>query len=300
MRYRFYTADVFTEKRFGGNPLAVLPEAAGLSSGQMQAVAAEFNYSETTFVLPPEDPAHLARVRIFTPRAEMRFAGHPTVGTALVLARLGMAPPPDAAGRQQFVLEELAGKVPVEVSGEGGRPVRAEFAAPERPSLGGTVPLAAVADWLGLAGTSVVQGPASPRFASCGTEFLFVELASLAALEAVRPPSVAAPALGGVTGVFLFTRETGEQGVDLRARMFAPAHGIAEDPATGSAAAACAGLLATLAPEVEGSFAWRIAQGVEMGRPSLIETRATKRGGIVEAVHVAGGAVPVCEGWIEV
>ncbi|MDX6751822.1 PhzF family phenazine biosynthesis protein [Geminicoccaceae bacterium 1502E] len=299
MRYPFLTADVFTDRRFGGNPLAVLPEAVGLSTEQMQAVAAEFNYSETTFVLPPEDPAHLCRVRIFTPKGEMPFAGHPTVGTALVLARLGRVPRPDGQGRCRFVFEEQAGPVPVTVFCEAGEPVRAEFEAPARPSLGGAPAVAKVAAWLGLGLGEIVAGPASPRIASCGAAFLFVEVASLSVLGRLRPPAADA-ALDGGHGVFLFTRDVGGDDADLRARMFAPAHGIAEDPATGSAAAACAGLLAAVADDVDGTFSWRIVQGVEMGRPSLIESRAEKRAGEVVAVRVAGGAVPVSEGWIEV
>ncbi|MDF1585750.1 PhzF family phenazine biosynthesis protein [Marinimicrococcus flavescens] len=299
MRYRFLTTDVFTDRRFGGNPLAVLPEASGLSTEQMQAVAAEFNYSETTFVLPPEDPAGLCHVRIFTPKGEMPFAGHPTVGTALVLARLDRVPRPDGEGRSRFVLEEQAGPVPVTVFREDGEPVRAELEAPARPSLGGAPAVEKVAAWLALDPGEIVAGPASPRIASCGAAFLVVEVANLAVLGQLRPPPADA-ALDGGHGVFLFSRDVGGDAADLRARMFAPAHGIAEDPATGSAAAACAGLLAAIAGEAEGTFSWRIAQGVEMGRPSLIETRAEKRGGEVVAVHVAGGAVPVSEGWIEV
>lgn len=299
MHYRFLTTDVFTTRRFGGNPLAVLPEAEGLSAEQMQAVAAEFNYSETTFVLPPANPENLCRVRIFTPRSEMPFAGHPTVGTALVLARLGRVRPADDTGIARIVLEEMAGPVPVVVRFEGGAPVSAELEAPARPSLGDAADAPALAAWLGLDPAEIVAGPASPRVASCGAGFLFLEVVSRTVLARLRPPGPSA-ALDGGHGVFVFTRDTGDAGHDLRARMFAPAHGIPEDPATGSAAAACAGLLAAVAAEPDGTYTWRIAQGIEMGRPSLIATRARKRDGEVEAVHVAGAAVPVSEGRIEV
>jgi trans-2,3-dihydro-3-hydroxyanthranilate isomerase len=295
MRYRFVTCDVFTDRAFGGNQLAVLPEAAGLDAARMQAIAAEFNYSETTFVLPPADPRHLARVRIFTPKAELSFAGHPTVGTALALAWAGRTP---AGGG--FVLEEGAGPVPVELGFLDGRAVSAEFAAPGASEHG--APLAAVplAAALGLEAGEIVAAGGLPCIASCGTPFVLAELASLAALGRARLG--AAPELPEVaaTGLFLFTRDTGDPGVCFRARMFAPAHGIPEDPATGSAAAALAGFLGGRPGLAEGWHAWRIVQGVEMGRPSLIEARVRRDGGCVAEVRIGGRAVPVMEGWIEV
>jgi trans-2,3-dihydro-3-hydroxyanthranilate isomerase len=289
MRYRFLTCDVFTDRRFGGNQLAVLPDAQGLDTARMQAIAAEFNYSETSFVLPPDDPAHLARVRIFTPRAEMPFAGHPTVGTALALAWEGRVPADGA-----IVLEELAGPVPVRL-GAG----TAEFTAPAAPTSGPAVAAEAVATALGIEAGDVPTGAGLPRVASCGAPFLLVELSSRAALaRAWLEAAAALPEAGN--GVFLFTRDTGDPAMDLRARMFAPAHGIPEDPATGSAAAALAGFLGGRPGLAEGWHAWRIAQGVEMGRPSLIEARARREGGRVAEVRIGGRAVPVAEGTIEV
>ncbi|MEK0085624.1 PhzF family phenazine biosynthesis protein [Benzoatithermus flavus] len=295
MRYRFVTCDVFTDRPFGGNQLAVLPDAEGLDTARMQAIAAEFNYSETTFVLPPEDPAHLARVRIFTPRAELPFAGHPTVGTALVLAWAGRTP-----SNGSFVLEEGAGPVPVTIGLLDEAPASAEFAAPAPPEHGEPLAATPLATALGLGESEIVAAHGLPCIASCGTPFLLAELASLDALARARLgagsdlPEIAA------TGLFLFTRVTGDATVDLRARMFAPAHGIPEDPATGSAAAALAGFLAGRPDLPEGWHAWRIAQGVEMGRPSLIEARVRRQGGRVAEVRIGGRAVPVMEGTIEV
>lgn len=294
MRYAFHTCDVFTGERFGGNQLAVLPDASGLSGEQMQAIAAEFNLSETSFVLPPADPAHLARLRIFTPRAEVPFAGHPTIGTVLVLAWLGRVP-----GEASFVLEEEAGLVRAEVRFADGRPVSAEFTAPAAPWHGAPVDPRSVADALGLALDDLRLGQGLPAQASCGTPFLFVELAGLAALGRARLDVTRLPAEAGENGVFLFTAETGDPRIDLRARMFAPQFGIPEDPATGSAAAALAGFLAGRPGLAEGWHGWRIAQGLEMGRPSLIEARARRAGGAVAEVRIAGGAVPVSEGTIE-
>lgn len=292
MRYRYLTCDVFTARRSGGNQLAVLPDAAGLSTEQMQAIANEFNYSETTFVLPPSDPAHLARVRIFTPRSEMPFAGHPTVGTALALAWLGRVPPGG-----EIVLEELAGPVPVRVEQADGRPGVAEFAAPVAPTCGRPQPAASIG--VGLPVEDILTADGLPCVASCGAPFLLVEVAGLDALARARlDGAVALP--DGAKGVFLFTRETGDSSLDVRARMFAPHDGIAEDPATGSAAAAFAGYLAGRPDAAEGWHRWRIGQGFEMGRPSLIETRARREASRVVEVRVGGAAVPVAEGSIEV
>jgi trans-2,3-dihydro-3-hydroxyanthranilate isomerase len=258
----------------------------------MQLIAAVVNYSETVFVLPPEDPRHAARLRIFTPRAELPFAGHPTVGAALMLARLGRLP-------ATAILEEAAGPIQIGVEWRDGAPVRAEFTAPQRVRHGARIDAVPVAAALGLAETDLALSEALPCAASCGTEFLLVELASLAALARATLGAADGKALHE-HGVFLFTRDTGEHRVDLRARMFAPQHGIGEDPATGSAAAALAGLLAALDPASSGLFHWNIAQGVEMGRASLIEATAEKHAGAVRAVRIAGAAVPVMEGWIEI
>ena len=293
MRYRFLTCDVFTTRRFGGNQLAVLPEAEGLDTDAMQRLAAEFNYAETTFVLPPADPANLARVRIFTPRHEMPFAGHPTVGTALALTWLGRTP---ASG--EFVLEEKAGPVPVRIAADAGGRLTAEFTAPAAPSHSPAVDAGAVARALGLGVDQIVAGAGLPCAASCGAPFLLAELADRKALARAALGSIDALPAVAAEGVFLFTRD-GDGNADLRARMYAPAHGIPEDPATGSAAAALAGFLGGRPGVGEGWHAWRIVQGVEMGRPSLIMARALRRNGEVAEVRIAGTAVPVAEGTIE-
>ena len=292
MRLRFLTSDVFTDRRFGGNQLAVLPDAAGLETDRMQAIAAEFNYSETTFVLPPRDPAHLAQVRIFTPRAEMPFAGHPTIGTALALHWLGRV-----AAESAFVLELPAGPVPVELTRDPTAAVFAELTAPAAATHSAPMDPAPVARALGLAPGEIVSGGGLPCTASCGAPFLLAELVSLAALGRAWLNSAAGLPKVAVVGVLVFTRisDTGE----LRARMFAPAHGIPEDPATGSAAAALAGFLASRSDRGEDWHTWRIAQGIEMGRPSRITVRARRSGGRVAEVRVGGTAVPVAEGTIE-
>ena len=294
MRYRFLTCDVFTARRFGGNQLAVLPDAGGLDTAAMQRLAAEFNYSETTFVLPPSDPANLARVRIFTPRSEMPFAGHPTVGTALALAWLGRTPPGG-----EFVFEENAGPVPIRIATDGEGLLAAEFTAPAAPSHSPAIEPTAVAHALGLAVDQIVAGAGLPCAASCGAPFLLVELASREALARAALGSNSALPAVAAEGVFLFTRDGADAEADLRARMYAPAHGIPEDPATGSAAAALAGFLGERPGLADGWHAWRIAQGVEMGRPSLIRARALRQGGKVAEVRIAGTAVPVAEGTIE-
>ena len=300
MRYRYYTCDVFTARRFGGNPLAVLPEAAGLSGEEMQRIAREFNYSETTFVLPPDDPAHTRKVRIFTPGAEIPFAGHPNVGTAFVLAAIGAIPTRGAESK--VVFEEGAGPVAVVIRCQDGRPVDCELTAPQALALGTTPPVEAVAESVGLSPEVVLTRTHPPRVASAGLAFLCVELRDRTALAQARVRHETHGTLmqaSGAEGIHLYTRDIGEPGVDLRARMFAPLHGVAEDPATGSANVALAGLLASCAPEADGTFAWRIAQGVEMGRPSLLEASAIKRAGEVETIRIGGRTVLVCEGWIE-
>jgi trans-2,3-dihydro-3-hydroxyanthranilate isomerase len=293
----FLTCDVFTDVRFGGNPLAVLPDARGLSVQQMQQVAREFNYSETTFVLPAERGGD-RRVRIFTPAREVPFAGHPTIGTAFALAMLGELG--IVAGPRTVTLEEAAGMVPVEVR---PRPegLWCELRAPEPLALGATYPLDAVAPAVGLAAGDLRTDRHLPCIASVGLPFLVVEVADLGALARSRPDPGALQRLagssGGVVDVHLYVRTDGP--VDLRARMFAPLDGVSEDPATGSANAALAGLLGSLEP-ADGRDTWRIAQGVEMGRPSLLEARVERRDGNVVGVWVGGSAVLVSRGTIEV
>lgn len=302
MRYRFITCDVFTDRRFGGNPLAVLPEAAGLPPELMQQVAREFNYSETAFVLPAEQ-GHDRRVRIFTPGREVPFAGHPNVGTAFVLASSGEFGPVDAL---EVTFEEIAGPVPVSVQRRDGDRIWCELRAPEALSLGPTLPVAAVAEAVGLTPQDIVVDRHTSQVASVGLEFVVAELVDLSALERARPDSAAferlvqAGAAAGYVHLYVRLDPPGTDEVAIRARMFAPLDGVAEDPATGSANCALAGLLASLDPDPDGDFAWRIAQGVEMGRPSLLEARARKVDGQVSDVWIGGESVLVSEGTITV
>jgi trans-2,3-dihydro-3-hydroxyanthranilate isomerase len=294
MRYRYHILDVFTDRTFGGNQLAVLPDARGLEPATMQRIAREFNFSESTFVLPPEDAANTRRVRIFTPFRELPFAGHPNIGTAVALVASGEV----GAGVLHF--EEGAGLVPVRVEQGAGGALRAELTAPQPPELGDVFEAAELASALGLTEADIVIERHPPRLVSAGIPFLCIELRDCAALARSRLTSDAAEQLAErATGFLVYTRDTGED-LDLRMRMYAPAVGVAEDPATGSAAAALAGLLASIDPRADAELHWRIAQGVEMGRPSLLEASADKRGGKVGAIRVGGAAVRVAEGWIEV
>jgi len=300
-RYRFYTADVFTSVRFGGNPLAVLPDARGLDDQAMRTLAREFNYSETAFVFPPEDPAHTRRVRIFTPASELPFAGHPTVGTAYILAAIGEIPL--AGDLTRIVLEEGVGPVPVAIRAQGGRPVFSQLSAAKMPEYGPTPPppeeIAAV---YGLHPQDMLGGDWGMEAVSCGVPFLFVPLRGREALARIRLDrqrydQVLAPYWA--REAFLFCFEPERAGSDLRARMFAPYMGIAEDPATGAAATALAGYLGRHAPSSLPTQRWVVEQGFEMGRPSILEVEMDQAGGQVQAVRVGGASVLVSEGFIE-
>ena len=299
MRYRYFTCDVFTNTRFGGNQLAVLPEAAGLEDEQMQQVAREFNYSETTFVLPAE-AGHDRRVRIFTPMSEVPFAGHPNVGTAFVLAGMGAFGALDAS--REVVFEEQAGLVPVAVQRRETGRIWCELTAPQSLTLGGSVPVRLVARAVSLDEEDLLTTSHEPRMASVGLPFVLAELRDRSALQRARPDLAGFEDLvaAGVDppDVHLYVRTS--DGFDLRARMFSPLDGIPEDPATGSANCALVGLLGHLDTAASGSFRWRIAQGVEMGRPSVLEARADKRDGAVVTVRIGGECVLVGEGFIEV
>jgi len=295
VRRRYVTVDVFTASVFSGNPLAVVLDAQDLTAAQMQAVATEFNYSETTFVLAPREPAHSAQVRIFTPRKEVPFAGHPNIGTAVVLARdleeKGL-PPVD-----RFTFEEAAGVVPLRLLRSSGNVVGAELSAPEPFSAGSSVSVDDVAACLSLGPADIDVATHPPKVVSVGLPFLVCEVASREALRRAKPSSLAHERVlppAGTDSVFAYVRGTGVG--ELHARMFSPLDGVVEDPATGSATAATIALLTSLRPERDGEFAWRVEQGVDMGRPSLLLGRTEKREGVVAAVHLAGHAVTVMTG----
>jgi len=292
MRYDFMTLDVFTDQVFGGNQLAVLTDARGLTSEAMQLVAREFNYPETTFVLPPDDPAHARRVRIFTPRAELSFAGHPTIGTACALVLAKLCPP------GEFVLEEGVGPVTVSTKQDGSNyaaRLRVESAPETTETVPGAHDMAAV--------VSVAPGDVLQTFAAgMGPKFTYVQLASKELVDAAQLDHHHwRRVLGDSWGpsVFIFAGELND-GAKLYGRMFAPSFGIPEDPATGAASAALVGTAAIKAGGRSGRFALEMVQGVAMGRPSFISASAEIKDGRVTAIEVGGTSAFVAEGKIEV
>jgi trans-2,3-dihydro-3-hydroxyanthranilate isomerase len=300
MQKTFTTVDVFTDRRFGGNPLAVVTDAEGLSSVQMQSIAAEFNLAETTFVLPPKNPARTAEVRIFTPKAEIPFAGHPNVGTAFVLARQG-----ESYGRKiegdKLVFEEKAGLVPIDLHYQGNEVVGARLAAPQKLALSDEVSPEIVAALSGLSAGQIETHNHRPIVGSCGIGFVFAELKSREALASATY-NVEAFAkhlpMNRATGVHFYV-SAAEHGVDIQSRMFAPLYGVPEDPATGSANVALIGLLAQLRPEADFTLAKTIGQGFDMGRPSILQASAEKTAGRVTATYIGGRCVPMLNGTID-
>src|ERR1700736_68519 len=296
MQRRYITVDVFTDRAFGGNPLAVVLDAGGLSTAQMQAIASEFNYSETTFVLPPQSDGNDAQVRIFTVRSEIPFAGHPNVGTAFVLATQTTKPPP----RLKF--EEKAGLVPVEILREQGSVIGAELTAPQPLKRLRQMSAEQAASCLSLSAADVKTDRHPPQIASVGLPFLMVELASREALKRAKPDAAAFARTfpcDGSDAVYFYTRDVApaEKPCDLQARMFHPgSSGLSEDPATGSATVATAALLADLSSERDGELKLRIGQGFDMGRPSLLQTRVREDRGVTASAHVGGACVQMMEG----
>ena len=292
MADRYVLIDVFTDQAFGGNQLAVFPDGTGISDALMQAYARELNFSETTFVLPPRKPGHTHRVRIFTPTMEIDFAGHPNIGTAVVLAAEGGRE--DAA---KFAFEEGVGRVGLAAKVKGAigfAELTLERAAETRPS---DLPAERLAAMLSLPASAI--GPLPAFSASVGLPFFVVPLASFESVAAARldlgiwEPLL--PAGSWSRDVYIVAGDF-TPGGHLKARTFAPADGVPEDPATGSAAAAFAASLAAALPDADGSFAWTVEQGAEIGRPSRISVSVEKRAGRVVAVRVGGNAVIVGEG----
>jgi trans-2,3-dihydro-3-hydroxyanthranilate isomerase len=299
MRRKFFTLDVFTRRRYTGNPLAVVLDPDGLDGAAMQAVAREFNLSETVFVLPPAEKAHRAKLRIFTPMTELAFAGHPTVGAAVLLNRIDAA-----AGKREIVLEEGVGPVRCTVEAVDAETGRARFDLARLPAESGPVaPTAAIAAALGLGEEDIGFDGFKPARWSAGNEFTFVPLSGLDAMRRCRANTASwSAAFSGKDGrmsAFMFCRETVEPGHAFHARMFAPLGGILEDPATGSAVAAFAGVLAHVTRPADGAHEFVVEQGYEMGRPSLIHLSMTVQGGQLTAAAIAGEAVVVSEGMIE-
>lgn len=293
---RFAVYDVFSSERLAGNPLAVVFDAGGLDTGAMQRIAGEFNLSETTFILPPGDPRHRAGIRIFTPRHELPFAGHPTVGSAIALVEASGEGTPSI-----FVLEEKVGPVRCAVStDEMG--LFAEFDLPRLPEA---IPFSAepatIAAALGLMPNEIgFENHAVTQY-SGGVPYVLVPVAGLDAagranldlqawLDLTGPVEALSP------GAFVYCRETTRHGNAFHARMFAGHLGIAEDPATGSAVAAFAGAIMQFDRPAEGVRGYRIEQGVEMGRPSLIRLELDVREGGLTGARIGGHAIKVSEG----
>lgn len=298
MKRRFHTLDVFTDTRLAGNPLAVVLDCDGLDAARMQAIAREFNLSETVFVLAPRDPVNTIRARIFTPAQELPFAGHPTIGTAILIASLRA---PEMAGRDlDIVIEEEVGPVrcTVRLARAGGS--RASFVVPKLPErLGDPGAVAQLAQGLSLEPRDIGFDTHAPTVWSAGTPFCFVPVASLEAIARAKPTGELAGAIGTGRGAFLYTRETAQPDNTIHARMFGVKVGIMEDPATGAAAAAFAGVAAHFEKPEDGSHAILIEQGFEMGRPSLITLGMEIDGGRLVLATIGGNAVRVCEGAIE-
>lgn len=290
--YDFVTLDVFTDRRFGGNQLAVFTDARGMSDADMQSLAGEMNLSETTFVLPPDDPAHTARVRIFNRTSEMPFAGHPNVGTGYVLADLGR----DRDG--VLVFEELAGLVEVKIERDGaGKLTGAAIAAPQALSTGFTLTPEQIAQCCMIEPSEVIVTRHRPIQASVGVDFVFAEVTAEALAKAgpnltgSREVAASIPEVGHRLSVHLYVRD----GDKLRVRMFAPLSGTFEDAATGSANATLGALLLSL--DGGETAAFDVTQGVEMGRPSRLKVTAHRAADGIRAT-VGGGCAPMFKGQV--
>ncbi|MCB1515793.1 MAG: PhzF family phenazine biosynthesis protein [Hyphomicrobiaceae bacterium] len=303
MQLDYHVLDVFTDQRFSGNPLAVVLGAEGLNAATMQAIAREFNLSETVFVAPPENPMHSARIRIFTPERELPFAGHPTVGTAVLLADL-RAPSVNGERDAIIALEEAIGTVRVGVRGRAGSTPFAEFDAPKLPEPRGTVPQTdRLASVLGLLPREIGFENHKPMLLAAGPAFLHVPVASQEALSRVRiNMSEWQQAISPLdcVGVYLYTRQCVHTTSAFHARMFAPEAGVIEDPATGSAAVGFAAAAFAFDEYPDGIHKRIVEQGYEMGRPSHITLTLVVKGGKLTVVRIGGHAVRVAQGRLNV
>lgn len=302
MRRKYYLLDVFTDRALAGNPLAVVVDSSGLDSAAMQRIAAEFNLSETAFLFEPHDPVNTARLRIFAPKGELPFAGHPTLGAAILVGELRAH---DLLRAQDIrvVLEENVGAISCVVRHRAGRSRQAHFTLPSLPTRVG-LPLSneRLAAALCLAPAEIGFDRHVASIYSAGTTFAFVPVGSLAALVRARPRAD----LFGTTfappetaQAFLYTRETVDAAHDFHARMFAPTLGIAEDPATGAAAAAFAGVLMAFENVPDGNHALTIEQGFEIDRPSLIVLGLDVERGVLVEASIGGAGVIVGEGFLD-
>jgi trans-2,3-dihydro-3-hydroxyanthranilate isomerase len=296
---RFFTLDVFTETALKGNPLAVVLDTDGLDEGRMQAIAREFNLSETAFAFAPRNPANAASLRIFTPGRELPFAGHPTVGAACLIAHV-RAPDLLAAQDLRIVLEEEVGDVVCVVRHRKGRALAANFDLPKLPERLKVAPpsRSEIAEGLGLAPDDIGFDGHEPSLFSAGAPYLFVPVRSLAAIGKARPGSMPWAENGG-PATYLYTREVVEEGSAFHARMFGGGWGVAEDPATGSAAAAFAGVALAFERPGDGEHVLAMEQGFEMGRQSLIALGFQVVGGELRSASIGGSAVVVSSGALE-
>ena len=299
MTRRFFTLDVFAETALAGNPLAVVLDAADLDGDRMQAIAREFNLSETVFVLEPADPANTARVRIFTPARELPFAGHPTVGAAALIAHI-RAPDALAAQDMRIVLEEGIGDVVCEARHRKGRALAAKFDLPKLPQRldAAPPPIEEIAHGLRLRPEDIGFDRHEPSLFTAGAPYLFVPVRSMDAIGRARPADMRWNADGG-PATFLYSSDVVQAGSAYHARMFAGGWGVAEDPATGSAVAAFAGVIVAFDRPGDAEQVLTIEQGFEMGRPSLVTLRLEVERGELRSASIGGAAVIVSSGALD-
>ena len=297
-KYEYYICDVFTQQKFSGNQLAVITDAEGLSDHDMQNIAREFNFSESTFVFPSEKE-NTRKVRIFTPRSEVPFAGHPNIGTAFILAETGIFG--DFAQSIDVVFEEKAGNVPITINKDHCGYIWCELSAPAPLSLGKVATVDLASEVLSIAAGDINVTTHYPQVASVGLPFLFVELQSLEALSQAQIDLTKLQRLlqeGFPSYIHIYCRDVKD--FDIRCRMFAPLDGVPEDPATGSANAALIALLSHCDQRSDLEDKWKISQGSEIGRPSVLHGRAQKIGGTVTEVNLGRYSVMVCKGAISI
>ncbi|MEZ5840872.1 MAG: PhzF family phenazine biosynthesis protein [Hyphomicrobiales bacterium] len=304
MSFSYVVLDVFTDRPLAGNPLAVVLGADELDDRRMLAIAQEFNLSETVFVLKARNPAHSARVRIFTPGGEVPFAGHPTVGTAILLAKQRIGGEPEKEQDVIVVLEEEIGIVRCGVVLSPGGGAFAEFDVPKVPASAGPAgDKELIAAALGLTKAELGFENHKPTRFDAGLGFTFVPVHDLEAMAKIRlERAIWRDAFPGDERamVVAYCRETVHHENQFHARMFAPFAGIDEDPATGSAAAAFAGVVRKFDEPRDGVHRVRVEQGLEMGRPSVIEVELDVDGGKLRSVRIGGGAVVVAEGELKI
>jgi len=297
MQLRYAIVDVFAEAPLQGNPAAIVFDADALDGARMQAIAREFNLSETAFILKPQDASHTAHVRLFTPGSEVPFAGHPNIGAAFALAN------DRPLHGDDLVFEEKAGLVRLQLERVGERAVGASLTAPLTVTTRAAPGVSAVAAALSLQDSDIVADTHPPINASVGLEFMFVEVGTVAALGKARvnlPAFDLIRASHQIEGVHLYVKWPSDDGVRIQARNLSPYDGIGEDPATGSATATLTALLAQLDLRPDSDFHLEARQGVEMGRPSLLHGYAEMRRGKVAPPRISGRCVSVMQGFLTV